>query len=222
MPRSVKIHPDHKQTALVALEGKGFLTQGQLSANLGIALSTVNNFFNSVAVSVAKFEEICEALGLDPKIIIQPRQTAQNLNEKSVVPHSFVPNLYNKDTWVGRESLVSDLLRKLKDQTRVLWITGISGIGKSTLGACLASQAWDREPSFQSNKGQIPRRSAAKGLTCNPNHQVREQIRFHTPSACSGVLDSVQCIWVRGWNSGQSSSWLAMMRLSLCRQGLKT
>jgi ABC-type glutathione transport system ATPase component len=46
---------------------------------------------------------------------------------------------YNQRTWVGREALVSDLLTKVQNQTRLLWITGISGIGKTTLGECLAT-----------------------------------------------------------------------------------
>lgn len=60
-----------------------------------------------------------------------------------------MPSTYNEQTWVGRETFVSDILPKLQGQTRLLWITGISGIGKTTLGECLASKAWESEPSFQ-------------------------------------------------------------------------
>jgi tetratricopeptide (TPR) repeat protein len=56
---------------------------------------------------------------------------------------------YNPQTWVGRESIVEELLPKLQGQTRLLWIKGISGIGKTTLGECLASQAWEKERSFE-------------------------------------------------------------------------
>ena len=50
---------------------------------------------------------------------------------------------------MGRESIVEGLLAKLQGQTRLLWIKGISGIGKTTLGECLASKAWEKERSFQ-------------------------------------------------------------------------
>jgi Tetratricopeptide repeat/NB-ARC domain len=60
-----------------------------------------------------------------------------------------MPSTYNPQTWVGRESIVEELLPKLQKQTRLLWITGISGIGKTTLGECLASKAWEKEPSFE-------------------------------------------------------------------------
>jgi len=70
-----------------------------------------------------------------------------------IVPKPPMPSSYNQQTWVGRESLISDLLPKLlpklQGQTRLLWITGISGIGKTTLGECLVSQAWESDPTFQ-------------------------------------------------------------------------
>lgn len=50
---------------------------------------------------------------------------------------------------MGRESIIEELLPKLQGQTRLLWIKGISGIGKTTLGECLASKAWEKERSFE-------------------------------------------------------------------------
>ena len=50
---------------------------------------------------------------------------------------------------MGRESIVEELLAKLQGQTRLLWIKGISGIGKTTLGEFLASKVWEKERSFE-------------------------------------------------------------------------
>lgn len=58
-------------------------------------------------------------------------------------------SIYNPQTWVGRKAIIDECLPKLQGQARVLWITGISGIGKTALGECLASQAWEGDPSFQ-------------------------------------------------------------------------
>jgi tetratricopeptide (TPR) repeat protein len=58
-------------------------------------------------------------------------------------------SVYKSKTWVGRSQLIDELLPKLQDKTRAVWITGIPGIGKTTLGECLASRAWDNNPSFQ-------------------------------------------------------------------------
>jgi tetratricopeptide (TPR) repeat protein/DNA-binding Xre family transcriptional regulator len=149
MPRSVKLHPEHKETARLTLERKGFLTQGKLAGHLGIALSTVSNFFNCIAISVAKFEEICDALDLDPQVMIQPHDSVQETSKTSFAPCPFVLSNYDEATWVGRDTLITDLLNKLQKQTHVLCLTGISGIGKTALGECLASQAWKNNPSFQ-------------------------------------------------------------------------
>jgi tetratricopeptide (TPR) repeat protein len=66
-----------------------------------------------------------------------------------VVPKPPQPSNYDQQTWAGRTEIVNELLPKLQGQTCVLWLTGMSGIGKTTLGECLASQAWETEPSFQ-------------------------------------------------------------------------
>jgi tetratricopeptide (TPR) repeat protein len=58
-------------------------------------------------------------------------------------------SVYNPDTWVGRSNLIAELLPKLQDKTRLVWVTGIPGIGKTTLGECLASRAWESNPTFQ-------------------------------------------------------------------------
>lgn len=56
---------------------------------------------------------------------------------------------YDPKTFTGREGLIDDLLEKLQGQNRLVWITGMSGIGKTTLGECLVSRAWEIQPSFQ-------------------------------------------------------------------------
>jgi tetratricopeptide (TPR) repeat protein len=66
-----------------------------------------------------------------------------------LIPKPPLLSVYNPQMWVGRKAILSECLPKLRGQARVLWITGISGIGKTALGECLASQAWEGDPSFQ-------------------------------------------------------------------------
>jgi len=73
----------------------------------------------------------------------------KRLKSGGIVPKPPMLSNYDEQTWVGREAVIGDLLPKLQGHTRLLWITGISGIGKTTLGECLASQAWESDPSFQ-------------------------------------------------------------------------
>jgi adenosyl cobinamide kinase/adenosyl cobinamide phosphate guanylyltransferase len=131
MPRSVCIHPDHRSTVAAALQQNGFLTQGALAAHLEIALSTVNNFFRGLNVSVAKFEQISEVLGLDPRLIIQPKQGQRlGLANGDAIANEFFA--YD-GAWVGRESLIADLTQQLQGAARLLFITGIAGVGKTAL-----------------------------------------------------------------------------------------
>lgn len=67
----------------------------------------------------------------------------------SSTPEPPVLSIYSPQTWVGRTAIIDKLLPKLQGQTRLLWISGISGIGKTTLGECLASHAWNSDSSFQ-------------------------------------------------------------------------
>ena len=122
----------------LSLERNGFLTQGDLAAHLEIALSTVNNFCRGIKVSVAKFEEIYEALGLDPRAIIQPHDQADKAISSPLkevdLKHFFAYDPF----WVGRESLTLELTKKLKGACRLLLITGIAGVGKTALAERLS------------------------------------------------------------------------------------
>jgi tetratricopeptide (TPR) repeat protein len=66
-----------------------------------------------------------------------------------MVPKPPMFSTYNQETWVGRKTLIDESLLKFQEQIRILWITGIPGIGKTTLGECLASRAWESNPTFQ-------------------------------------------------------------------------
>lgn len=136
MSRSVKVHPDRKQQVISALESNRFLTQGYLAAHLEIALSTVNKFINGKPVYISKFEEICEALGLDKREMLEPvNSDSDTLPEESVPPQGFYA--YD-DAWVGREQLVAELSQKLRGSFRITLLLGLTGIGKTALAERLA------------------------------------------------------------------------------------
>jgi tetratricopeptide (TPR) repeat protein len=115
----------------------------------GLSPSTLDRFWARTPISQENFVAICKAVGIESWEEIADFPDIPLLSPH--IPISFPPefSVYSEKIWVGREAMVNDLLRRLQERTRVLWITGISGIGKTTLGECLASQAWDRDPSFQ-------------------------------------------------------------------------
>jgi len=137
MPRSVCVHPDHRQTVALALERNGFLTQGDLAAHLEVALSTVSNFCRGVNVSIAKFEEISDALGLEPRTLIQsPHQ--QQATTPDAAPSPAPTFFAYDDGWVGREAVVTEAAAQLTENCRLLIVTGIAGVGKTALAERLS------------------------------------------------------------------------------------
>lgn len=152
MARSIKIDINQKPKIQKAMQQKGFLTQGYLAANLGIALSTVNNFINAKPIYVSKFEEICDALDLQPIDIIDTNcyqdltSTERNIN----VPNNLNYLAYD-NCWVGRETLIQSLAQDLKHQTRILLILGLTGIGKTALAENLISHAENWLPNATSD-----------------------------------------------------------------------
>ncbi|PZO58524.1 MAG: ATP-binding protein [Phormidesmis priestleyi] len=143
MARSVCVHPDHKDTVATALERNGFLTQGDLAANLMIALSTVSRFCRGIRVSIASFEQICEALALEPKRVMRPLAVEpRTLNSRTNLDPSTTPTgtqFFAYDPfWVGRELLTQALTDKLSESCRLMLLTGLAGIGKTALSERLA------------------------------------------------------------------------------------
>ncbi len=140
MARSINIHPDHKQDVMSALQRNGFLTQGDLAAHLGMALSTINNFINSKPVYISKFEEICEVLGLEKRKIINPIRLDDTFFEQ---PAPLINFFAYDPSWVGREKLVTELSDKLRGSYRLLLVLGLTGIGKTALAERLAIEIQD-------------------------------------------------------------------------------
>lgn len=134
MSRSLRVRPDHKSAISAALERNGFLTQGDLAANLFVALSTVNNFCRGIKVSVAKFEQICEALGLEPRELILPKDEQPTSQPEQRAEHLTQSHFFACDPfWVGRTPLIRDLTTQLNNTCRLMLITGIAGVGKTAL-----------------------------------------------------------------------------------------
>lgn len=138
MVRSACVHPHHRQTVTSALKRNGFLTQGALAAHLQLALSTVNNFCRGVNVSIAKFEEICEVLGLEAgPLTLPPAEATAELGPEIPIAERGGYFAYDR-AWVGRADVTQALTQQLQADCRLLLIVGIAGIGKTALAERLA------------------------------------------------------------------------------------
>ncbi|HEY9797173.1 MAG TPA: tetratricopeptide repeat protein, partial [Leptolyngbyaceae cyanobacterium] len=113
-----------------------------------VSLKTLQRFWNRELIRRANFIAICQAIDIEDWKAIADCSAQSSQQEQSLSAGAPHPSVYHSDTWVERDLLIDDLLSKLKGQTRLLWLTGISGVGKTTLAECLAVKAWDANHPF--------------------------------------------------------------------------
>ncbi|MBW4423920.1 MAG: ATP-binding protein [Nostoc desertorum CM1-VF14] len=97
-----------------------------LALELGIARSTVHNFFSAKAVDRLNFEEICKRLGLDWKKIVDipaNESRTEQLQDTTI----------NNNNFVGREEAITHLNNLVNEGAKVILIHAEGGIGKTTL-----------------------------------------------------------------------------------------
>ena len=80
MPRGVKLSIEGQRLAIDAYKQK-YLTQMPLAGDAGVSRGTVGKFFDRKRVDPKKFDEICKALGLNPKKVRQEEQRALHSNK---------------------------------------------------------------------------------------------------------------------------------------------
>jgi tetratricopeptide (TPR) repeat protein/transcriptional regulator with XRE-family HTH domain len=149
MRRSLRLSPKGTVTVRQAIALRG-LTQQGLADQVELSRASVAKFLRGNPVDRRVFAEICNFLEIDWEMVVLSEESV-GVSDLGAPSQICAPALsvYNPETWVGRSSIIDELLLKLQDKTRLVWITGIPGIGKTTLGECLASRAWESNPTFQ-------------------------------------------------------------------------
>ncbi|MEG4036384.1 ATP-binding protein [Microcoleus sp. S36b_A4] len=82
-------------------------------------------------IEALAFKAFCEALGLNWQEVVDT--TSNNQLDQRAEKTGFIENF-----WVGRKAAIAHLSVKLRGDTRVLVLTGITGIGKTALAYQLA------------------------------------------------------------------------------------
>ncbi|MEP1079314.1 ATP-binding protein [Leptolyngbya sp. PL-A3] len=115
------------ETIKAAIQERGWnLQSARLYQTAKVSEATLKRFLRRIPIRRESFISICQSIGID---------NWENVIEKSFdrsERSTIVPFAY-KETWVGREALVSSLLRKFDSNYRVLLIAGLTGIGKTAL-----------------------------------------------------------------------------------------
>lgn len=131
--RSLVLSPQGINQIREAVVLKG-LTQSKLAEHISRSRSSVSNFLAGKPVDQRVFIEICNFLSISWQEVLEDGLTIDVMNSSS----SPTFNTYNPETWVGREKLISELGSCIRNNCRLMLLTGIGGIGKTALGERLA------------------------------------------------------------------------------------
>lgn len=94
------------------------------------------------------WEELSKALGEKVSKTSFRGPLEKRLRSTQIVPKLPSLSSYAAETWAGRDTLIDVLLNQLHRQTRLICLTGISGIGKTALAECLAVKFQNPDTSF--------------------------------------------------------------------------
>jgi WD40 repeat protein/transcriptional regulator with XRE-family HTH domain len=226
MPRSLKVRRNCFETVKTALRNRGFLSQRDLSEDVGTALSTVSKFMNGGAVDRAIFEDICLRLGLDWRDVAAPIGEEQPPSNNALISENSVAatSKYCLDwgeaprnsTFYGRTDELAQLEQWIvRNQCCLISILGMGGAGKTALSVKLSEQICDRFDAFvwRSLRNAPPLQTLLADLILSFSNQqvasserleaqISQLIEFLHERRCLLVLDNVESILQGGERAG--------------------
>ena len=97
--------------------------------NASVSEPTLKRFWQRVNIRRENFNNICQAVDLNPDDICEPELDEKLLGEMEIA-------VLDRE-WVGRESLMIDIVAKIQKYHRIILLLGITGIGKTALAESL-------------------------------------------------------------------------------------
>ena len=134
-----KIRASRKGLAIVdGLSRQGQWDKGQAKYDFylsnGIRLADCEKFWTRQRIDFKVFKDICTLARVDWREIVL--NDAEEAIEK-------IPYFSQFDAaWVGRNDLLSEIIKRLNGNCRLLVLEGITGIGKTALAECLADRLY--------------------------------------------------------------------------------
>ncbi|MGB3510931.1 MAG: NB-ARC domain-containing protein [Microcoleaceae cyanobacterium] len=229
MSRSLKLHSNYIQKSKLAIKGNGFRSQRVLAENIGLALSTVSNFFTGKPIDATNFIDICEKLALDWEKIADLGDnilpvSIDNKSQKILTQPN--PNIdwgeaIDVSIFFGRTNEISTLEQWiLNEDCRVVVLLGMGGIGKTAISVKLAKQIQDEFDYiiWRSLRNAPPLNDILVDLIQFFSHQeetnipasleqqMSRLIDYLRSSRCLLILDNVESILQSGDRTGNYRS----------------
>ena len=155
MPRSLRVRHESIATVKAAVHRSGFTSQRMLAEDLGMALSTVNNFLTGKPVDLAVFGEICRKLSLEPQQVAETEHLVTEQPIPTEMPDRSETTLLQDaehdwgdapdvSVFYDRVSELATLENWIRqDRCRLIAVLGMGGMGKTALSMKLAEQTQD-------------------------------------------------------------------------------
>ncbi|AFY48171.1 WD40 repeat-containing protein [Nostoc sp. PCC 7524] len=211
MSRSLKVSPQSLENVRASLKRNGFSSQKSLAQDMGIALATISKFLTGKPVDYGYFLEICLKLGLDWQAIADlgdPLQPEPELFPIEIIStRSDWGEAMDVSTFYGRTSELETLQQWIiENNSRLVAVLGIGGIGKTALTVRLAQQI---QPEFdyviwRSLRNAPPLDTLLTDIVAFISHQeettaeINRLIHYLRSSRCLIILDNWETIFQEG------------------------
>ncbi len=89
-----------------------------------VSLGTLRRFWQRIPIGAESFIAICEAAGVDWRQVIA---------SSAVLADPSPAATYCANGWVGREALLDEVVQRCQQGCRLVFVTGMTGVGKTAL-----------------------------------------------------------------------------------------
>lgn len=99
-----------------------------------VSLGTLRRFWQRIPIRAESFVAICEAAGVDWQQVIASDAALAELSSDT----------YSVNGWVGRVALLDEVVQRCQQGCRLLFVTGMTGVGKTALVEQVCQRLGDR------------------------------------------------------------------------------
>jgi transcriptional regulator with XRE-family HTH domain len=133
MTRSLKVRPDWIEKIKLSLKRNGIPNQKYLATEVGLAISTVNNFLNGKAVDYASFKDICDCLNVDWQAVADWGDESETAPVKDSTTNSSVSGVGAAPAYIQRPPIEERCLGAILQPHSLIRIKSPRQMGKTML-----------------------------------------------------------------------------------------